>query len=160
MASGVREKWPGPTYRVRVEFDAPLDFVYRWCTDYTPEDAKYEGESFQRRILRRSRREVIYENLDEVGRGWWWSRYVVRLMPPRRWHADSIGSHRSVRLDYLLSRLPGDRTQLILTARRRPTIAGPRNPSKAEWEREVGGSWQKLRRSLERDFRSRSNERS
>lgn len=155
MARRVQPRWPGPTYQVRVEFRAPLEFVYRWCTDYTPEDAKYEGESFQRRILRRSRREVVYENLDEVGRGWWWSRYVVRLMPPNRWHADSIGSHRSLRLDYRLSRLPGDRTQLILRARRRPTIMGERNPSRAEWEREVGASWEKLRRSLERDFQRR-----
>jgi len=24
------------TYVVRVEFDAPLDFVFRWCTDLHP----------------------------------------------------------------------------------------------------------------------------
>ena len=155
VARRVSRRWPGPTYLVRVEFQAPLEFVYRWCTDFTPEDAKYEGESFQRRILRRSRREVVYENLDQVGRGWWWSHYAVRLMPPNRWHADSVGSHRSLRLDYRLSPLPGDRTQLILTARRRPTALGPRNPSRAEWNRTVGGSWLKLKRSLERDFRRR-----
>jgi hypothetical protein len=149
----VPRSWPGPTYQVRAEFRAPLDFVYRWCTDYTPQDAKYESETYERRILRRSLREIIYEDLEETKGGWLWARHVVRLMPPNRWHSDSIGSHRTISLDYRLSRLPGGRTQLILTARRRPTGVGGKNPSKSQWEQSVRLSWVRFGRALERDFR-------
>jgi hypothetical protein len=145
--------WPRPTYQVRAEFRAPLEFVYRWCTDYTATDARYEGEGYQRRILQRSRRTVVYEDLDEIQRGWYWSRHVVRLMPPDRWHSDSVGSHREIALDYRLSRLPGGRTRLVLTGRRRPYGVGGKNPPKAEWERSVGEAWVKFGRALERDFR-------
>lgn len=141
------------TYRIRTEFHAPLEFVFRWCTDFTPEDAKLEAESYQRRILRRSKRLVIYEDLEDSPQGWVWARHVVRLQPPDRWHSDSTGSHRAIRLDYRLSRLPGDRTQLVLTARRRPAGVGGKNPSRSHWERTVGGSWTKLGKSLEEDYR-------
>jgi len=145
---------PGPTYEVRHVFRAPMEFVYAWCTDYTPEDAKYEAEEYQRRILRRSRHEVVYEDLEETPEGWVWSRHVVRLWPSRRWHSDSVGSHREISLDYRLSKLPGGRTELVLTARRRPTGVGGRNPSKRDWERSVGEAWDRFGRALERDFRN------
>jgi hypothetical protein len=152
----VPQSWPGPAYRIQVEFEAPLEFVYRWCTDFTPEDAKLEEEAYERRILHRTRREVTYEDLEETPHGWAWARHVVRLMPPNRWHSDSVGSHRLVRLDYRLSRLPGGRTRLVLTARRRPTGVGKANPPKSKWERMIGQSWKKLGRSLERDYRRQS----
>jgi len=148
--------WPGPTYEVRAEFRAPLEFVYRWCTDYTPEDAGYEGETYQRRILQRSPREVIYEDLDDSESGWIWARHVVHLSPPNRWHSDSVGSHREIRLDYRLSRLPGGRTRLVLKARRRPTPIGAKNPTKSRWELSVGRAWARFGRVLERDFRRKN----
>jgi len=146
-------RWPGPVYEVRATFDAPLKFVYRWCTDYTPRDARLEEENYERRLLRRSRTEVVYEDLEELNRGWYWTRHVVRLRPPNRWHSDSVGSHRAISLDYRLSRLPGNRTQLTLTARRRPYGIGGKNPPKSEWERSVAGSWKKFGRALERDYK-------
>jgi len=145
-------RWPRPTYEVRAKFRAPLDFVYQWCTDYTPQDARYEQEKYQRRILRRNSREVIYEDLEETKQGWFWSRHVVRLHPPNRWHSDSVGSHRAFALDYKLTKLPGNRTQLTLKARRRPYGIGGKNPSKSQWERSVARSWRIFGRVLERDY--------
>ena len=145
---------PEATYRVRATFRAPLEFVYRWCTDYTSGDAKYESEHYRRRILRRSSRQVVYEDLEDTPQGWFWTRHVVRLQPPRRWHSDSVGSHRSYVLDYRLSPLPGGRTELVLVARRRPMGVGSKNPSKSAWERSTGQSWARFARSLERDYRA------
>lgn len=145
--------WPRPTYRVHHVFHAPIEFVFRWCTDYTEQDAKYEAETYQRRILRRSRREVVYEDLEDTQNRWVWSRHVVRLFPPSRWHSDSVGSDRSASLDYRLRKLAGNRTELVLTVRRHPTPIGGRNPPKAQWERYVGESWVRFGRALERDFR-------
>lgn len=148
-------KWPGPTYEVRVEFDAPPDFVYRWCTDYTSNDARLEGEAYERRILRRTKSEVVYEDLESTPGGWFWSRHVVHLMPPDRWHSDSVGSHREYSLDYHLASLPGDRTELVLTARRRPAGVGVKNLPRSQWEPPVRKAWSKFRRHLERDYQKR-----
>jgi hypothetical protein len=145
-------RWPGPTYVVRATFRAPLDFVYRWCTDYTPQDARYEKEEYTRKILRRTRREVVYEDLWEGPDGWFWSRHVVRLQPPDRWHSDSVGSHRAMSLDYSLSTLPGGRTQMVLKARRRPYGVGGKNPPRAKWEVPVARSWVNFGRALEKDY--------
>jgi len=152
-------RWPGPSYEVRAVFRAPLDFVYRWCTNYTPDDARYEAENYTRRILRRSAREVTYEDLESTKDGWFWSRHVVRLLPPNRWHSDSVGSHRAISLDYRLSRLTGNRTQLTLKARRRPYGVGGKNPPRSEWERSVALAWKRFGRVLEREYRKKSRRR-
>ena len=34
------------TYEEKVTLRAPLPFVYRWCTDYTPQDARYEKDDY------------------------------------------------------------------------------------------------------------------
>jgi len=154
------KRWPPPTYRVQAEFDAPLDFVFRWCTDYTPDDARYGGEHYRRLILDRSPRKVVYEDLEESKAGWFWSRHLVRLTPPDRWHSMSVGSHREISLDYRLSSLPGGRTRLVLTARRRPCGVGGRNPVRSQWERSVTEEWKRFGRVLERDFRKARSSRS
>jgi hypothetical protein len=152
-------RWPGPSYEVRVTFRAPIDFVYRWCTDYTPEDARYEKEDYTRRILRRTSREVVYEDLTDTKEGWFWSRHVVHLHPPDHWRSDTVGSHRAYALDYRLSSLPGNRTQLTLTARRRPYGIGGKNPPKTQWEPSVAKSWRNFARVLERDYKKVASQR-
>ena len=149
-------KWPGPTYVVRATFKAPLDFVYRWCTDYTPQDARHERDKYERKIIRRTSREVVYEDLYESKDGWFWSHHHVRLRPPNRWHSDTVGSHRAMSLDYTLSKLPRGRTQLTLTARRRPYGVGGRNPTKSQWEAPIAKSWRNFGRTLEKDYRKAS----
>jgi hypothetical protein len=147
------KSWPSPTYVVQHDFRAPLEYVYRWCTDYTPNDARLENDEFQRRVLRRSTREVVYEDLDDTKDGWMWARHTVRLLPPNHWRSTSVGSHREYRLDYRLTKLPGGRTRLTLTARRRPYGIGPKNPPRSQWERNVRQLWNSFGRSLEKDFR-------
>lgn len=147
---------PWDRYEVRTSFRAPLGFVYRWCTDYSGKDSDFSAERFDRRILRRTPREVVFEDLYDTPQGWVWLRRKVRLVPPARWHADSLGSDREISVEYRLSSLRGDRTQLTIKARRRPYGIGTKNPSKATWERSVAANWKKLGRALEREYRSKS----
>src|SRR5256886_17584270 len=49
-----RPKWDGPEYRISVPFRGPLAFAFAWWTDYTPEDAKLEGDSYERKIRERA----------------------------------------------------------------------------------------------------------
>lgn len=147
-------RWPPPEYRFSTEFDAPRAFVYRWCTDYRPEDGTITGERYERRILRRTRSEVVFDDL------WWerdggrWRRYRVRLTPPGAWHADSTANFRTASIDYRLVALPGDRTRLHLRMRRRPTELFPAQPTPAAMHRELRRMWSRLGRQLERDYRA------
>ena len=143
---------PSARYEVRATFEAPIGFVYRWCTDYTPQDSGFSGEGYVRRIVRRSARQIVLEDLYDTGHAWIWLRRVVRLLPPARWHADSVGSDRAISVDYRLSPLPGNRTQLTIRARRRPYGIGTKNPAKPTWERSVAANWANFGRVLERDY--------
>jgi hypothetical protein len=146
------------SYQVSVTFRAPLEFAYRWCTDYTPEDGRYAGEDrslgLRRRIFLRRSRRVVFENLFNVGKGWGWERHVVTLAPLDRWRSLGKGNFQESTLSYRLKRLPRDRTQFLLRWRSRPTglSSGPRASKKAV-EAYVTGLWRRRARSLERDYR-------
>ncbi len=140
-------------------FDAPLPFVYRWCLDYRPDDAKLSGEKFERKILDRSARTVVYEDLEEGEGGWRWSRIVVTKRPPNRWHADIRGSHRNWSLDYELDALPDGRTRLRARGVRTRTAIGEPNPSRRTLERELREMWEHYGRALEKDYRTASRRR-
>ncbi len=146
-------------YEIRSTFRAPLGFVFDWCTHYTTDDPRLEKEDYQRRILSRGKRQVVYEDLQDLPGGWMWSRQTVTLHPPNRWHAEAFGSHRVWSLDYTLRDLPDGRTEMTLRGERRPTPIGGRNPPKARLERELRASWKNFGVALERDFRRRSKSR-
>lgn len=156
-----RSPLPGPEYHVRAEFRAPILFVFRWCTDFRPNDDRLEGETYERRVIRRTPRRVIFEDLSDAGNGGWsWVRHDVALDPPRGWHSESLGSHRAASIDYRLSELGPERTRLDLVWRRRPTRLAGRSPPKARIERETTRSWRHFAHALERDYRRASARRS
>lgn len=146
-------RWPPPRYHLRMEWDVPLRFAFRWCTDYRSDDAKRSKETYQRRLVMRSRSRVIYEDVWPLSRGWGWRRSDVTLAPPDRWHADSLGSIRDGSIDYRLTELPGGRTQFDLYMRRRPTPIHPEQPTLAEWREDVHGMWTNFAREMVRDYR-------
>ena len=141
------------TYRFRTTFRAPLPFVFRWCTDYRPDDGRLEHETFERRVLSRTPRQVVYEDLDRMPNGWSWRRHVVTLRPPNRWWSDSVGNYRDFRLEYELRELPGDRTEMRFVGRRAPAILGSPNPPVREFVRSMETSWRHFGKQLERDYR-------
>lgn len=152
-------RWPPPVYRAEAIFRAPLAFAYRWCTDFRPDDARLIGEKYERRILRRARRRVLFEDLWWEADGWRWRRSDVSLNPPDRWVAESLGNVREARLEYRLTALSDDRTRFELTMHRRPTARSPRQPPKAELEGELHEMWRDYGRALERAYRASRRER-
>jgi hypothetical protein len=138
--------------RIRVAFRVPLDFAFAWCTDYTPEDGALEGESYKRKIIERTARRVVFEDLEETDSGWVWSRDVVALRPPNRWHMDGIGNRRDVTADYVLTSLPDGRTQLELRWWRRPKPPGKKIP-RAVREKQNTLAWKRFGVAMEREYR-------
>lgn len=148
----------GDEARIRIALRVPMDFAFAWCTDYTPEDAALEGESYERKIVERTPRRVVFEDLEETDSGWVWSRDVVTLRPPNRWHMEGVGNRRDVTADYVLSPLPDGRTQLELRWWRRPKPPGKRIP-RAQREKETGLAWKRFAKAMERDHRSAQGKR-
>jgi hypothetical protein len=149
---GTGRKDKGPEYRIHVIFRAPLKFAFAWCTDYTPEDARLEGEKYERRIIKRTSRQVVFEDLEDTKDGWIWSRDVVALRPPNRWHMKGLGSRADVTADYLLSSLPDGRTRLDLRWRRTPRVRVAKPLTKAEREASTLRAWKRFGSAMERDY--------
>lgn len=142
------------TYEVRAIIDAPLPYVFRWCTDYTAGDPKLERDQFERRILKRTAHRVVYEDLYPQSTGWFWSRQTVTLHPPDRWHLEARGNYRSWSLDYTLKALSDSSTQLTLHGKRTPTEFAKRNPPRATVLLDLRTIWKNYGRALERDYRA------
>ena len=143
-----------PEYHIRVAFRVPLDFAFAWCTDFSPQDASLEGESYQRKIVERTPRRVVFEDLEEAKDGWVWSRDTVTLRPPNRWHMDGTGNRRDVTANYLLSRLPEGRTQLELRWKRHPKVPEVKPLTKAQREADTLRAWKRFSAAMERDYRN------
>ncbi len=135
------------------EFDAPRDFVFRWCTDYSGDDGALSREGYDRWVLSRSKHEVVFEDLGRSPGGWQWRRYTVKLRPPRRWEALSVGNYRCWKLSYHLEELPGGRTRMTLKGTRTPGPVGAPNPSKRAMEADLRKLWGNFSRALEREYR-------
>lgn len=142
-----------PEYRIRVSFGVPLEFAFAWCTDYSPEDANLEGESYQRKVIERTSGRVIFEDLEEAEDGWVWGRDVVTLLPPNRWHMDGVGNRRDVTADYTLSSLPDGRTRFDLRWRRQPKVPERKRLTKVEREASAMRAWKRFAAAMERDYR-------
>jgi hypothetical protein len=146
-------RWPGPEYHVTAVFRAPLPYVFSWCTDFDPHDDRREKDRYTRKIVERKPRQVVFEDLTDSDQGWNWARHVVRLRPPNRWHSDSVGSHRTLTLDYVLTPLPRGRTRLDLRWKRRRTALATSKLSKRVVEKSTTRAWRNFARELEKDYR-------
>jgi hypothetical protein len=140
-------------YHISTVLPVPLAFAFRWCTDFRPDDARREGESYERRILERSRRRVVYEDLESTAHGWRWARHEVTLRPPAQWHSDSVGNYRDASLDYRLTPLGPNRTRFELSWTRHPSALAGTPPSQSSTERETLRAWRSFARAMESDFR-------
>jgi hypothetical protein len=142
-------------YEFRSRFAAPLPFVFAWCTDYSSVDPRLEREEYTRRVLRRTPRKVVFEDLYDEPTGWMWSHAEVDLRPPNGWHAEIVGSHRHWSIDYRLSSKKGGSTELWFRGKRRATALAGKNPPKARLEHELLHMWKNFGRALERDYRAK-----
>ncbi|HEV2449847.1 MAG TPA: hypothetical protein VGU43_05515 [Thermoplasmata archaeon] len=155
----VRGPWPAPEYRIHYELPAPIGFAYRWCTDYRTDDGRRAGEPYQRKVIRRDRRSVLFEDLWWEPDGWRWRRTEVSLRPPNGWVAHSTGNIRDAEITYRLRPLPNGHSELDLRMRRRPSVWHPTQPRKAPFERDLRRLWRSLARALGREYAKTSRAR-
>jgi hypothetical protein len=151
--------WPPPLYKFRVTLGVPLSFAYRWCTDYSSEDSALEKGGYQRKVLEKSRHRRVYEDLYARPTGWVWSRAIVTLHPPNKWHDDEVGNYADWSLDYQLTAIGSVRTELRIQGHRKPVVIGSVNPPNARFVEAATHAWKGFGRALERDYRRWSRRR-
>ena len=132
--------------------EAPLPFVYDWCTDHREDDGKLTGSTRKKKILEKTKTRVIttsssMENGKLIGHV-----SVVTLLPPNAWHLDTAGNPREQEVgDYKLTKLGPNKTRLEMIFDVKYG-AGAKVPSKEWWEDDSGKFWDKLIVALMKDF--------
>ncbi len=95
------------SYRFRKLIQAPLPFVYQWCTDYREDDDRITDSIYHYKakvVLREAARIVRIIVLPGRNPNRNTDVEIISLMPPNRWHLnklsatdDETGSYRLVR---------------------------------------------------------------
>jgi hypothetical protein len=92
--------------------NAPIKYVFDWCTDYSETDPQLTGSSRQRIIIDKDKKRAVYVSLSNEDGQTHVSVYVVKLKPSRSWHLDMYNPSRNEIAEYTLKALSRDKTQL------------------------------------------------
>jgi hypothetical protein len=137
--------------RVSKVINAPLSFVFKWCTDYREDDNKITGSRNCRKILQRTKRRVVYVTtyFPKSGRAKMGVN-LVTLRPPNSWHLDFVGEEEDEEGDYRLTRLAPRKTRLDMKFSEKYKV--PHAPTQVEDMQQVEAIWDKYVAALERDY--------
>ncbi len=141
------------TFEITKIINAPLKYVYAWCTDFREDDPKLTGSSRIRKIIKRSRERVIYgvaylgPDGKETG-----SIYIVSLKPPNAWHFDNFGEDAETG-DYKLTSLGKKRTRFDAKFHQK-FKRGIKIPKKEDLSKHALDRWSKYILALESDYNS------
>jgi hypothetical protein len=147
MARPVNQK-----YKISETFNAPLDYVFEWCTDFRDDDSKYTGSKTVRKIIEKDAERIIWRVRYKEGKEFVEGVRAVWLHPPRAWRLDSCGDGREVG-DYKLTPLGKSKTRLdmkfIVTYDSKDEVE-----DKDEWEEDGVEHWKIYKKALEADFKA------
>lgn len=143
------------THRATISktIDAPLRYVYDWCTDFRSDDADLEGSKRKHRVVTVGSQRLVRVKVGGGGaRTPRTSVEVVRLSPPDAWHKDTIGEADLDSMDYKLTALGPNKTRFTLDIVERWMV--PKFPKKADWLRRSNEYWDELVLAIEERYRS------
>jgi hypothetical protein len=139
------------TYKVSATFNAPLGFVYSWCTDFRSDDLGMIGLKNARNLHEKTDRRVIWTVEGKKLESGTDPVRVVWLRPPSSWHLETCGDGSEVG-DYKLTSLGKNRTRLDMVFTE--TYWNKKNvPSKKELKAEAADHWEKYGKYLEQDYK-------
>jgi hypothetical protein len=144
---------PAMTYGITTVFEAPLGYVYEWCTDFRDDDPQIVGASFTRHILKKTKEGVVWiqhykKDLEERE-----GVRTVKLDPPDAWHLKSFNDEVSRIGEYRLTKLGEDRTRLKIVIKSR--YKGVEPEPKAKLQAALQEDWRKYKAALESDYSQR-----
>ena len=143
------------TTRVSKTINAPMHFVYDWCTDFRDDDPAITGSKSRRIVLARTKKKVVYAQLYEGADG---SQKVavdiVTLNPPDSWHLDYFGEEDDETGEYHLKDLGNGKTRLDMVFKEKWKIL--KTPTLEEQTNQTSRVWDKYVEALEEDYKSGS----
>ena len=140
------------TYRVKKTVNAPLKFVYNWCTDYREDDNQITGSVTRFKILQKTNRRVIYLRTRKQHGKTVIGVKMVTLRPPKAWYLDQVGEDEDVTAVYRLTRIGSERTKLDMTFTEKYKVS--KAPTKEQDRKETDQMWDKYVAALEKDYAS------
>jgi hypothetical protein len=140
------------TYRVKKTINAPLKFVYDWCTDYREDDNQITGSKVQFKILQKTNSRVIYlRTYEQAGKAMIGVK-IVTLRPPKAWYLDQVGEDEDAIGIYKLTRVGPEKTKLNMTFTEKYKISDAH--TKEEDRNQTDQMWDKYVAALEEDYAS------
>ncbi len=146
----------GAPFEVSVPLRAPLEFAYRWATDYRSDDL---APPRKRWILERTPDHVVFEDFNEDNPdGFEWRRLSVALSPPRRWHVECRGNRLEWSVTYSLAPVRPGETKLSIGGKARFIVPGThdRIPVNRKMSSMLNGAfrqcWRGFAPKLEHDY--------
>lgn len=142
--------------RVSKVINAPLRYVYEWCTDFDEDDPKITGSKSQRRIVEKTKKRAVYivayKGAD--GKEKLAVNYVT-LRPPNAWSLEQFGEEDYETGEYRLKRLSNDKTRIDMVFKETwKNIA--KIPTIQEQLEGTNGVWDRYVAALESDYKTGS----
>lgn len=147
----------GVYVEVSHDLRAPLEFAYRWCTNYRSDDLTLPNKRW---VLERAQDHVLFEDFNENNPdGFEWRRLFAELHPPDRWRVECRGNRLEGSIWYSLAPGRPGRTRLTIRGVARYLEPGTRKsiPPSRGMSSKLGGylrqNWENFGPELERDYR-------
>ena len=141
------------TIRISKTINAPMKFVFNWCTDFREDDPRITGSSSRRIILEKSKKRVVYASVykgndgtEKIGVN------LVTLKSPNSWHLEFFGEEDTEIGDYKLLNLGKGKTKLNMTFKEKWKIHPV--PTVEEQVRDSDHSWDQYAAALESEYNS------
>ncbi|HUK51016.1 MAG TPA: hypothetical protein VLV18_08255 [Terriglobales bacterium] len=144
------------TYHVTKTINAPLNFVYDWCTDYREDDNQIAGSQAKFKILQKTKQRVIYLRTCRLNQKTMAAVKIVTLRPPKAWLLDQVGEDEDACGTYRLTELSRTKTRLNVKITEKYKIIG--TPSKEEDKRATDQMWSRYVAALEKEYASSINQ--
>jgi hypothetical protein len=141
------------TIHVLKIINAPLKFVYDWCTDFREDDNKITGSKTRRIILQKTKQRVIYIFAYRSSGRFRYGVSIITLRPPNRWHLDHVGEEDDEIGEYRLTRISSSKTKLSMTFRGKYKIRNA--PTRREDAKQTSQMWDKYVAALEAHYAHR-----
>jgi hypothetical protein len=138
------------SYRVTRTINAPIKFVYNWCTDYREDDNELTGSKAQFKILQKTSHRVIYLRTIQREGKTSIAVKIVTLRPPKAWFLDQVGDDEDATAVYTLTRLGPKRTRLDMKFTENYKITDA--PTREQDKKQTDQMWDKYVTALEKDY--------
>jgi hypothetical protein len=140
------------TYRATKTINAPVRFVFNWCTDFREDDPALTGSSSERKILDKTKKRVVYTSIykgsdgtQKIGVN------IVTLKAPTTWHLDYFGEEDNEIGDYKLTALGKNKTKLSMVFKETWKIDQPTVEEQVE---STNKTWDKYVAAIEQEYDS------